>query len=71
MERLLESLEKAIAVKREHDLARDGCGSASWEYHGRIYIEAMAQAAGDFEKHLTAYIDTAIEAKIAAQLARV
>lgn len=67
IECLVQSLEKVIRLRREHDEARDEYmqrGGYSWGYYGRGLVAAMEESAEDFQKRLDAYIDARIQAAL-------
>lgn len=68
IECLVESLQRAIEARAEHDKARDSYDGYSWGYFGHGYIKAMQDAADDFGNRLAAFIDQRIEEKISAAL---
>jgi uncharacterized protein YdiU (UPF0061 family) len=64
IECLVQSLQNVIEAKTEHDKARDDYDGYSWGYHGRYLVDAMENAARDFEERLETYIDQAIQRRL-------
>ena len=59
-----QALENYMEAKHRHDKARDEYQGYSWGYHGGHYVQAMEDAAEDFQKRLDSYIEEKVQAAI-------
>lgn len=65
IECLGQALENYMSAKTAHDKARDSYEGYSWGYHGHSFVQAMEDAAEDFQNRLDKYISEKVAQALA------